>query len=143
MKYTDHIGIVDIVIGRFRARAESDGLLSATGYMLRLGFSVLSTPYHAFMLRKKRFAFLGEQLPYFCHWYNTTFDNERAVEISLARHFLQQAEGKRVLEVGNVLSHYGSTRHDILDKYEKGQGIIQEDVADYRPGKTYDLIISI
>lgn len=143
MKYMDRVGMAHVVMGRFRARVQSDGVLAAVQYILYLGFLVLSTPFYAFLRRKKTFTFFGRQHPYFCHWYNATFDNERSVEIPLARYFLRQAEGKRVLEVGNVLSHYGSTYHDILDKYEKASGIFHADVVDYRPTSPYDLIVSV
>jgi SAM-dependent methyltransferase len=41
------------------------------------------------------------------------------------------------------LSHYFPANHEIVDKYEKGDGIVNEDIVDFRPGKKYDLIISI
>ena len=47
------------------------------------------------------------------------------------------------MEVGNVLSHYGPVRHDVLDKYEKAAGVINEDVCVFKPGKKYDLIVSV
>ncbi|UCC12756.1 MAG: hypothetical protein JSW02_04310, partial [candidate division WOR-3 bacterium] len=51
--------------------------------------------------------------------------------------------GKNILEFGNVLSHYYKVDHDILDKYEKAYGVMNEDVVDFRPQKRYDLIVSI
>jgi SAM-dependent methyltransferase len=50
---------------------------------------------------------------------------------------------KRILEVGNVLSYYFKVDHDILDKYDTMDGVINEDVVDFNPLKRYDLIISI
>ncbi|MBD3252335.1 hypothetical protein GF386_01240 [Candidatus Pacearchaeota archaeon] len=47
------------------------------------------------------------------------------------------------MEFGNVLSHYFNTEHDIIDKYERGDKIINEDIVDFYPNKKYDLIISI
>ena len=48
-----------------------------------------------------------------------------------------------LLEVGNVLSHYGITGHDVIDKYEQESGVINCDVTEYETGKRYDTIISI
>jgi hypothetical protein len=42
-----------------------------------------------------------------------------------------------------VLSYYFKVDHDILDKYEIIDGVINEDVVDFNPLKRYDLIISI
>lgn len=48
-----------------------------------------------------------------------------------------------ILEVGNVLSHYFLFNHDIVDKYEKAEGVVNEDVTKITFSKKYDLIISI
>src|SRR5581483_2472937 len=50
---------------------------------------------------------------------------------------------RRVLEVGNVLSHYFPVRHDVLDKYEKSPDIINKDITAFKTAKKYDLIIGI
>jgi len=52
-------------------------------------------------------------------------------------------KGRNILEVGNVLSHYFPVNHDIVDKHEKANGVINQDVIDFHPSKKYDLIISI
>ncbi|MDP9290479.1 MAG: nodulation S family protein [Thermoproteota archaeon] len=54
-----------------------------------------------------------------------------------------QAQKKRILEFGNVLSYVFHVNHDILDKYEITDGVINEDVVDFSPTIQYDLIISI
>ena len=48
-----------------------------------------------------------------------------------------------ILEIGNVLSHYFPFNHDIVDKYEKAEGVVNEDVTEITFSKKYDLIISI
>ena len=48
-----------------------------------------------------------------------------------------------MLEVGNVLSHYQRVCHDIVDKYEAREGVINEDVVSFDPGRRYALIVSI
>lgn len=50
---------------------------------------------------------------------------------------------KKIFEVGNVLSHYFPINHDVLDKYEKTEGVINQDVVDFKPPNKYDLIVSI
>ena len=42
-----------------------------------------------------------------------------------------------------ILSHYFPISHDVLDKYEKSEGVINQDVVDFRPSQKYDLIVSI
>jgi hypothetical protein len=85
----------------------------------------------------------GRTYPYLYRQYNVTFSNERVIEIPIAWDIVQRYPADRVLEVGNVLIHYYRTHHDVLDKYERARGVINEDVVDYRPSKQYDLIVSI
>jgi len=56
---------------------------------------------------------------------------------------VRQHPDERILEVGNVLAHYYPHQHDVLDKYEQAPGVMNGDVVDFRPGKLYDLIVSI
>ncbi len=72
-----------------------------------------------------------------------TWAGERCIEIPIAKSYLDQYSGKKVLEVGNVLSHYFPVSHDVLDKFERGPGIINEDIIGFAPTKQYDLIVSI
>ncbi len=91
----------------------------------------------------KTFSFNNETYEYFYHKYNHTWRNERAVEIPIVKRILEQNAGKKILEVGNVLSHYFETNHDILDKYEQGKNIINQDIVDFKSPEKYDLIVSI
>jgi len=93
-------------------------------------------------MREPRDAFLfrGTEYQYFHHKYNTTWDNERCVEVPIVR---SRMIAGRVLEVGNVLSHYGPVEHTVIDKYEKGDGVINVDLFDFKPAEKFDLIISI
>lgn len=95
------------------------------------------------MWQGKIFRFHGSDYQYFLSDYNDTALNERAIEIPIINRIVTQYRGKDVLEIGNVLSHYFPVRHTILDKYELGQGVINEDICTYAPGKLFDLIISI
>ncbi len=76
--------------------------------------------------------------------YDSSYFNERTVEIPIFQEILAENTGKSILEVvGNVLSHYGPKKHDILDKYDKTAGVINQNAVDFRPSKKYDVIVSI
>ena len=105
---------------------------------------------------KSFFPFQGKKLPYFYHRYNTTWKNERTVEVPIIMNYVKDFPNKRILEVGAVLIHYYPVKWDILDKYERGPSIwdildkygrgkeiINKDVIDFKPLNKYDLIISI
>ncbi|MBH0190215.1 MAG: hypothetical protein HP492_00290, partial [Nitrospira sp.] len=94
-------------------------------------------------VRTKTFRFGGREYDYLYHPYNRTWKNERGVEIPIFRELLLQHEGKRVLEVGNVLSHYFPIQHDVVDKYEVSPGVINKDIVGFLPQQTYHLIVSI
>ena len=94
-------------------------------------------------LAKGEFIFEGQTLSLFYHRYNMTWANERAVEVPIAAEFLRRFYGKRVLEVGNVTPHYLEIAHTVIDKYERGSGIVNEDIADFAPGDQFDLILSV
>lgn len=91
----------------------------------------------------KTFTFQKDAYHYFYHEANTTWSNERAIEIPIIWKIVKKHHGKNILEVGNVLSHYFHYNHDVLDKYEKADGVINQDVINYRPNKKYDLIVTI
>lgn len=92
----------------------------------------------AWQTARRSFTFDGRTYPLFSHRYNRTWTNERAVEIPLARAFLTG----RVLEVGNVLSHYGHS-HTVVDKYEQAPGVLNVDVLDYHPDERFDRIVAV
>jgi hypothetical protein len=91
------------------------------------------------------FTFQGRPYHYLYHHCSTTWKNERAVEVPIILEKVQSCQGGRILEVGNVLSHYVPFQHDIVDKYEKVDGVINQDVVDFQPAENekYDLIVSI
>ncbi len=110
---------------------------------LKSFLSYFSYLYYKIFKTSRTFRVQGETYTYFCHRYNGAWINERAVEVPIIWKIIKENKGKNILEVGNVLSHYFSVNHDILDKYEKAEGIINEDVINFRPSKKYDLIVSI
>jgi len=94
-------------------------------------------------VRTKMFRFGGREYEYLYHPYNRTWKNERGIEIPIFRELLWRHQGKRVLEIGNVLGHYFAVSHDVVDKYEVAPGVINQDIIEFAPQEKYDLIISI
>jgi hypothetical protein len=66
------------------------------------------------------FEYNGERLPAFYHLYNLTHLNERAVEVAIARRWIEALGDGRGdgLEVGNVLGHYWRCAHAVVDLHE-------------------------
>ncbi len=96
-----------------------------------------------FKKKKNPFKFQGKYYNYFYRLYNCTCLNERQVEVPIVWEMVKANKGKKILEIGNVLSHYFNFPHDILDKYELADEVINQDVVDFSPSQKYDLIISI
>lgn len=71
------------------------------------------------------------------------FYQERIIEIPLAKFFINNAKFSSCLEVGNVTPHHFKFSHEVIDKYEVGEGIVNEDIASYHFERKYDLIISV
>jgi len=86
----------------------------------------------------------GKRYHYFINHYNAV-TTERVVEVPFVIDFLKKNkyEDKKVLEVGNVLSHYFKFKHKIVDKYEKETYVDNVDIVDFNPSEKYDIIISI
>jgi hypothetical protein len=93
--------------------------------------------------RRRHFVFAGQRYSYHAHPYNTTWATERTVEVPIALRAVREHPGGDVLEVGNVLRHYVSSDHDVVDKYERGEGVINVDILEYDPGRQYALIVAI
>ena len=87
------------------------------------------------------FTWNGQTLEYLNHPYNHAKYNSRRVEVPIARWFLAQSSGVRILEVGNVLAHYGSISWPVVDLREKGA--INVNVMAWRPKTPVDLLVSI
>jgi len=102
----------------------------------------LFSPFIISFLPNKIFFLNDKQYNLFYHNYNITWANERCIEIPVVLDFIKNNKG-RILEVGNVLSHYFDANWDILDKFEKRKGIFNEDANQFCPNIRYDLIISI
>lgn len=108
--------------------------------------NIITTFYYYYYTKiksKESFTFQGRSYYYFYHKYNSTWRNERAIEIPIIWNIVKEAKDKIILEVGNVLSHYFDVDYDIVDKYEKAEAVINEDIVNFHPPKKYDLIVSI
>jgi hypothetical protein len=93
--------------------------------------------------RYHTFVFRGKTYRYFYAFYHATYTNERAVEVPIVMDVVNRNMDKSILEVGNVLSHYFDFDHTIVDKYEAGKGVINQDIVDFRSDISYDLVVSI
>jgi len=83
--------------------------------------------YRKAMRKRLKFSFNGKWYYYFHNRYNFTWADERTVEVPIVWDIVRAHRGKRILEVGNVLSHYFPVKHAVLDKYEKFKGVMNED----------------
>ena len=88
------------------------------------------------------FTFRGERHAFHVAQYNATWLNERQVELPLALRALRACTGARILEVGNVLTHYSRIRHLVVDKYERHAAARNEDFLEHAGGP-YDLVVSV
>lgn len=101
--------------------------------------------YRKCTLADKSFRLNGQDYPYFIHPYNHTWANERAVEIAVIKAWMGDHDPHGMLEVGNVLSHYMTSPHTVLDKYERGvfRKVVRQDIVDFSPDDTYTSMASI
>jgi hypothetical protein len=93
--------------------------------------------------RSHTFVFRGKTYHYFYSFYHATYMTERAVEVPIVMDVIHRNMSRRILEVGNVLPHYFDFNHTVVDKYEVGEGVINQDIVDFRPDILYDLVVSI
>jgi SAM-dependent methyltransferase len=91
------------------------------------------------------FAFAGHTYASLHHPHNRTWLNERAVEVPIAQRAVdEQPASARVLEVGHVLGHYGDERpHDVVDRYESADDVVNVDVLEFAPAEAYDLVVTV
>lgn len=117
-------------------------------YIIRKKFVKNSLAYIFYLYYKifkssRQFVFRKKSYKYFYHMYNYTWIGERAVEIPIIWEIVKKQTCEKILEVGNVLSHYFPITHDVLDKYERGDVVINQDIVNFKPSQKYDLIVSI
>ena len=117
-------------------------MVTAAKSLKKVGHIVATLGYKTFG-SGRTFLVDGKEFHYFYHFYNNTYGAERCVEIPVVRSMLSAANNEDILEVGNVLKHYYWFPHDVLDKYEKAPGVINQDVVEFAPRKKYSTIVSI
>jgi len=91
----------------------------------------------------ERFGFDGQEYNYFRHAYNQAGRNMRTVEVPIVHGFVRGREWDRILEIGNVISHYMPRDWQVLDILERGHNIINADLMRWAPAEQVDRIISI
>jgi SAM-dependent methyltransferase len=85
----------------------------------------------------------GRRYRYLFDRHKFTWLTERAVEVPVAQSLVDQHAADRVLEIGNVLSHYRPQQHAVVDKYEQAPGVLNRDVLDLAGLGQFDLIVAI
>ncbi len=130
-------------IGRIKKEYKDKGLFYILKTSAFVAFDLIRFNLMAYRKQSKYFTFRDSKYKYYYHWYNRTWENERAIEIPIIYKLLLTSRHKKVLEIGNVLSYYFPVNHDILDKYDLTEGIIKEDIAGFKPVNRYDLIVSV
>jgi hypothetical protein len=136
--------ILDI-LSKTRNAYKREGLYYVLRTSSLIVLSYFAGYYYKLFKSSETFEFQGGIYHYLFHKYCTTWRNERTVLIPIIWEIVKKykEQNKMVLEVGNVLSYYFDVDHDILDKYEIKDGVINEDVVDFKPSKYYDLIVTI
>ncbi len=98
---------------------------------------------YPFLFAMRHFEFDGERYRYMFHPYGATLSGERIIEVPIVLKQLKLHGGKRILEVGNVLSHYIECDHDVIDKYEQTPRCLNIDITAFEPTILYDFIVSV
>ena len=93
--------------------------------------------------RRGSFTFAGEAHAYLVHPHKRTWLTERAVEVPVVQAVVDRHAGRRVLEVGNVLSHYRAQAHTVVDKYERAPGVLNRDVLELGDLAPLDLVVAV
>lgn len=124
------------MIGRSRLRALGSGAVArASAWSSYLTFGIHQ--------RQREFSLQGRSYRYHAGRYNEAWRNERTIEVPVILAALRDRPAARVLELGNVLAHYGITGHMVVDKYERAPGVINRDVLELEDPDGFDLIVSI
>ena len=127
---------------RMREAASTRGRLPVAADLARYGAGLLGGLPWSLHGTRGSFGLDGEQYPYLFHRYKATWLTERAVEVPVVQRMVDRQAG-RVLEVGNVLSHYRAQRHLVVDKYEQAPGVVNRDVLDLADLGQFELVVAI
>lgn len=119
------------------------GVRPVVGDLARFGTQALAGLPWTVRGSRGTFELMGRRYAYLYHRHKLTWLTERAVEVPVAQAIVDGAAGKRVLEIGNVLSHYRPQTHLVLDKYEQAPGVLNRDVVDLDDLGQFDLIVAV
>jgi hypothetical protein len=86
---------------------------------------------------------LGHRLPLEYDYRRWAWRSERCLELALGKQALAVHDPGDVLELGNVMPLAGAGGHTVVDKYEQGLGVINEDIVDYTPCRRFRLLLSL
>ena len=90
----------------------------------------------------RSFVLDGHNYDYCMGRHNAAWRNERTIEVPIGLRFVHE-NGGRILEVGDVLSHYAPTNHIVVDLgVGKGEGPIRCDIVEF-DAEPFDAILSI
>jgi SAM-dependent methyltransferase len=128
---------------RTKRAIEARGLRPVVGDYTRYATDLLAGLPWTLRGGRGEFAFAGERHRYLFHPYNFTWLTERTVEVPIARAVVDRHAGKRILEVGNVLPHYGPHDHLVVDKYEQAEGVLNLDVMELDRLGRFDLVVCV
>jgi SAM-dependent methyltransferase len=122
---------------------DARGARPVFGDFTRWGLALLAGLPWTLRGSRGEFVFDGSRYPYRFHPYKWSWLTERTVEVPIAQSLVDAFRGKRVLEVGNVLSRYRPQSHVVVDKYETWPGVLNRDVFDLDDLGEFDLIVAI
>jgi SAM-dependent methyltransferase len=128
---------------RTKRAIEARGLRPVVGDYARFGSGLLAGLPWSLRGGRGSFEFEGERHRYLFHRYKFTWLTERAVEVPIAQAFARRHAGKRILEVGNVLPHYGPHDHLVVDKYEQAEGVLNLDVMELGTLGRFDAVVCV
>jgi len=137
------INLVKIFYRRLRTKLKEDGLSRLVQELVFTSWHLFWYPVFKQVRGRRSIDFEGFQLRYYCHWYNLTYTNERAVELAIFSRLVRSMRPDDVLEVGAVLPQYMDCSHLVIDKFEQNERFLNIDIVDYQPTKRFSLIVSI
>lgn len=127
---------------RTRAAAAARGYLPVFADLTRYGVGLAAGLPWTLRGTRGSFRLDGEEYPYLFHRHKATWLTERAVEVPVVQRIVDRTRG-RVLEVGNVLTHYRAQRHLVVDKYERAPGILNRDALDLGDLGEFELVVAV
>jgi SAM-dependent methyltransferase len=138
------IGYTPLPLGqRLAEAARVRGARPVAGEFLRWGARLAAGLPRTVAGDGGQFVLDGEPYPYLYERYKRTWQTERAVEVPVVQRVVDRMSGARVLEVGNVLSHYRPQRHPVVDKYERAPGVLNRDIFELSDLGPFDLVVAV